>query len=359
MARNLRQKLAALIAELEPKLRSAFQEGVAEIRDRVTLRRVVEALERRDIETAIAALNIEDAAFGPLARAIEEAFDSGGSATAVIAGKMLSQTGAQVIVRFDMRNPRAERQIRDYAGSLIREITDDQRAMARQVIEASYAQGRGPNSIALDIVGRISRATGKRTGGFLGLTGYQAEFADNPRWHLDPANQAPGARQQLESGDPELMKAYLTRGRRNKLFDRSVTKAVREGKPLPKDMVDRAVRDYRNSLLQLRGEMIARTETGRAVHAAKHEAFRQGLEKTNYSAQAIKRTWRDAGDSRVRHSHGGMNGQVVRGLDEPFVSPYGNRLMHPLDRSLGAPAYEVVACRCDEDIDIDFAEGLE
>lgn len=346
MSRNLRQRLGTLIAQLEPKLRAAFEEGVAEIRDRVILRRVVEALERGDIEAAIVALNIEDAAFGPLARAIEEAFSSGGSATAAVAGKMLSQTGAQVIVRFDMRNPRAERQIRDYAGALIQEITDDQRAMVRHAVEAAYAEGRGPRSIALDLVGRTSRATGQRTGSLIGLTSQQAAYVRSMR-------------ERLLSGDPEEMRKVLEMSRRDKRFDRSILKAIREGRALTVADVDKVAARYADGLLQLRGETIARTETGRAVHAAKHEAFRQGLEKTNYSAQAIKRTWRSAGDRRVRHSHVGMNGQVVRGLDEPFVSPIGNRLMHPLDRSLGAPAYEVVACRCDEEIDIDFSEGLE
>jgi hypothetical protein len=62
--------------------------------------------------------------------------------------------------------------------------------------------------------------------------------------------------------------------------------------------------------------------------------------------------WLTARDNRVRVAQGSsrfdhrrMDGVTVP-IDEPFVTPAGSRLMYPGDRSLGAPAGEVVNCRC-------------
>ena len=53
-----------------------------------------------------------------------------------------------------------------------------------------------------------------------------------------------------------------------------------------------------------------------------------------------------------------MNGQVVQGLDTPFVSPSGAMLRYPGDTSMGAGADEVAGCRCDDDLRIDFSWGV-
>jgi len=67
------------------------------------------------------------------------------------------------------------------------------------------------------------------------------------------------------------------------------------------------------------------------------------------------KTWVSSRDHRVRrkragrvddHSSTGFDGQTVP-VDEPFVSPTsGARMMHPGDRSLGAPGVEIYNCRC-------------
>lgn len=46
-----------------------------------------------------------------------------------------------------------------------------------------------------------------------------------------------------------------------------------------------------------------------------------------------------------RFDHRRMDGVTVP-IDQPFVTPAGSRLRYPGDRSLGAPAGEVVNCRC-------------
>ncbi|WP_299941273.1 phage minor head protein [uncultured Nitratireductor sp.] len=347
MARKipLYRRIRSLIDDLEPSLQEAFLKSVSDLRNQIVLKQVVEALEARDVDRAIRALNIDRAAFSPLRRAVEQAYGAGGEATIAAMPVLRDKTGARVVVRFDVADPRAEAQIARHAGKLITGIVDDTIVVARNTILDGFSQGAHPHRIGLDLAGRISRATGRREGGAIGMTSPQAEAAQN-------------LRDRLLSGDPAEMRKVLGMGLRDKRFDRTIIKAIEEGKPVAADMVSKMQGRYADNAVKLRGRTIARTETGNAVMAAKHEAFRQGLEKSGYTEQAVTRKWRSAGDGKVRHSHQEMNGQTVRGLSAPFVSPVtGARMMHPLDTSLGAGAEDVVACRCDEEINIDFFEG--
>ena len=57
-----------------------------------------------------------------------------------------------------------------------------------------------------------------------------------------------------------------------------------------------------------------------------------------------RKRWKTFGDSKVRPSHANAGGQTVP-IDKPFTVG-GYRMMFPGDSSLGAPASEIVNCRC-------------
>lgn len=81
---------------------------------------------------------------------------------------------------------------------------------------------------------------------------------------------------------------------------------------------------------------VTRTEVNAVCNlAAMDAAYRQGKRF---------KTWKTFGDSKVRPSHKAANGQRVP-LDMPFTVG-GYEMMFPNDSSLGAPAGEVVNCRC-------------
>ncbi|MDX0566228.1 phage minor head protein [Sinorhizobium medicae] len=340
---SLRQQLDALIEELSPAMEKAFREAIEDIKSEIVLKEVVERLERRDVEGAIAALHIDPAAFRPLSEAIRTAFNSGGLLVSKNMPRLSDPAGGRVVFRWDVQNQRAEQIIREASSTMITHVTEDTKQMARERIEAGYAKGQGPNTIALDIAGRVNRVTGRREGGLLGMTSQLARTVEN-------------ARTALLSGDVEGMKHYLTLTRRDKRFDRQVAKAIREGKPLPADAVQKITGRLADRYVQLRAQTIARTETQSSVHAAKHEAYQQGLDRAGRDASLVTRRWRSVGDGRVRHTHQVLNAEEVTGMDLPFQSPSGAMMRFPGDTSLGAGAAEIIGCRCHVEYNFDFAE---
>ncbi|SFH29512.1 phage minor head protein [Ensifer sp. OV372] len=340
---SLRQQLEALIGELAPNMERAFREAIDDIKSEIVLKEVVERLERQDIEGAIAALHIDPAAFRPLSEAIREAFNAGGLLVTRNMPRLSDPAGGRVVVRWDVSNQRAEQIIRDQSSQLITRVTEDTKQLAREAIHSGYAQGQGPRTIALDLAGRLNRVTQRREGGLIGLTSPLARTVEN-------------ARAALLSGDVEGMKHYLTLTRRDKRFDRQVAKAIREGKPLPADAVAKITGRLADGYVQFRGQMIARTETQSSVHAAKHEAYQQGLDRSGRDAALVTRRWRSVGDGRVRHTHQVLNAQEVTGMDLPFQSPSGALMRFPGDTSLGAGPGEIIACRCHVEYNFDFAE---
>ncbi|MDE7399179.1 MAG: hypothetical protein K2N06_06590 [Oscillospiraceae bacterium] len=81
---------------------------------------------------------------------------------------------------------------------------------------------------------------------------------------------------------------------------------------------------------------VTRTEVNAVCNLAAMDAtYRQGKRF---------KTWKTFGDSRVRPSHKAVDGQRMP-LDMPFTVG-GYEMMFPNDSSLGAPAGEVVNCRC-------------
>lgn len=247
-----------------------------------------------------------------------------------------------MVARFDGRNPRAERFLTGQSSQLVREIVEDQRDAIRRVLTAGMEAGQNPQAVALDIVGRVNRATGRREGGMIGLHSQQIEWAE-------------AAHAQLRSGDPAQLRAYLERRARNKRFDWLVMRAANDGKPVSAADARRIIGKYRDNLLRLRGETIARTEMLRSLHEAQDEGLRQLIDAGKLDADQVTRVWDATGDGRVRDTHRAMDEQKT-GLNGVFTSPTGAVLRYPGDQS--APAAETINCRCAVRIEIDYFKGL-
>ncbi|MGP9819189.1 phage minor head protein [Salinarimonas sp. NSM] len=337
-------RIRAALDGFEPQVRDAFLAAIQGITAAAQVARIEERIRAGDLEGALRAVGIAASAFAGFEAAIVAAYGAGGTAAVEMLPRAAARDVDGVLIRFDARNLRAETWVREHSSTLITRVVNDQRAAVRVVLDDGLNAGRNPRATALDIVGRVDRRTGRREGGIVGLTEAQARYVVN-------------ARAELSSGDPARMRAFLERERRDRRFDRTIMRAINEGRPLSPADVDRITGRYSDSLLQLRGETIGRTETLTAVHAAQDEALRQVVDRGQVRADAVTREWRATSGPRTRDSHRAMNGQRV-GLDGVFVTPAGHRLRYPGDTSLGAPASETIQCRCTIMQDIDFLAGV-
>ena len=71
-------KLAAILARLEPEVRRAFEEAIADLRSAAQLQAVIGHIEAGNIEAALIALNLRAEFFAPLDDALYRAFNAGG-----------------------------------------------------------------------------------------------------------------------------------------------------------------------------------------------------------------------------------------------------------------------------------------
>lgn len=335
MSTRLDRELQALLRKYEPQLSRAFIAAIRDITSQAQIAALIAAIRRNDIEAALVAIDFDRAAFSGLTGGMTTAFSAGGVATTA-ATNWQGIGGSRVVIRWDLANPRAQDLINTASSRLVTQLSEEARKTVREVISAGYSTGRGPRDIATDLVGRVSGSG--RVGGVIGLSEPQVQYVSNIRDYINNGN----------------LSAYKGMTRRDKRYDKMVEKAIREGKPLSNAQVDKIVERYSDRLLKSRADAIARTETAQSVEASRSEAFAQYQEKTGVPDEAIVRRWDHPGGKNSRDWHSDMNGWELRGMEQPWVTPRGGRLMFPCDTSLGSGAVEIVNCRCMQTISIDY-----
>lgn len=328
-----------LIDAWDPVIRRAFLDSIFNMRDRAQIDQIERMLAAGRIDDALRAVGLDPTSFRPLDKAISEAFEAGGNATAKLVPITTAPDGLRTVFQFGVRNIAAENWLRNHSSNLVREILDDQRTMIRGYLADGLARGVNPRTSALDLVGRISATTGKREGGTLGLTSSQEGWLR-------------AYRDELSRGDGAALKRML----RDKRFDRTIAKAIREDQPIPAGVIEKALRNYRNNALRMRAEALSRTESMAALHAAQEESMRQAVESGAVQQQAVAFQWLTARDKKVRDTHQTMHGQRRR-MGELFVTGSGARLRFPGDPD--GPAAEVISCRCFREPTIDFLHGVQ
>lgn len=338
---QLPSNLIEILDRMEPSIRRAFLEAISEITSRAELGRIAALLERGDVDGAIEAMHLDLASLRALDKAIADAFEAGGifGSANLPARDVL---GAMLVIRFDVRNYRAEEWLRMHGAAAVKAILEEQRAMLRDALLKGMEAGRNPLNVARSIAGYLNRETGLRQGGLIGLSAIQAEYVRL-------------ARLELESGDAALLRHYLTRALRDRRFDALILKAIREGKPLDAATIAKLLARYADRLLAHRAQTIARTEGLAALNAGRHEAYLQAIQAGKVRAEDVTRVWRDSADNRVRDTHRDLSGTSV-GMYEHFVTTRGNRLLYPGDPN--APAEEIINCRCIVDYRIDYLANL-
>ena len=323
------------------KLRRVFEREVQEIRDAAKLVELQRLIEANDTDGIIKLLGINRAGFSDLELTISEAFRTGGVFTAADITPVPVPDVGDVLFRFDMAQQASVSWIESNAADFVVEIVEQQRQMIRDVMAYNVANGINPRRAALDLVGRKSSTTGKRVGGFIGMTNRQAESVLN-------------AREQLQKLDSD----YFNRKLRDKRFDSTIRRAINDGEPLSQNQVDAAISSLQNRTVKYRGDMIARTEAINALRAGESMAIAQAVELGEVEPSDVTKEWDSSADSRVRVDHNLLDGQK-QNLLNPFTVPMGGesagqQLMYPSDTSLGATGTMTIACRCRAIYRIDF-----
>lgn len=94
-------------------------------------------------------------------------------------------------------------------------------------------------------------------------------------------------------------------------------------------------------LTRSRARLIARTEIVSSANAAATINAKETAAKTGL---LLNKRWIATKDSRTRHDHAEVDGQVI-GIDDYFIVG-GYKMGQPGDRTHGAPAAEICNCRC-------------
>jgi predicted kinase len=218
-----------------------------------------------------------------------------------------------VVFSFDARNPRVAAYIEQYREQRVRELADEQADTIRSTILAGAMTGASTETMARQVRESI------------GLTAAQAAQVSNYR-------------AQLAALDPRALQRQL----RDRRFDPTVLRAIREGSPLSDEQVEKMVAAYHRRYLAYRATTIARTEGVGAANNGHVAALKDWLaQNPNYT---VVKTWIATQDARTRPDHVHLHGQVVSGIDSPFRCDNGDTIRWPGDQD--APARQTINCRC-------------
>lgn len=317
---NERVDLQRLIADLEPKLRRDFEEAIRNHAARIDVRALTEALARGDVAEAERIANIEPRDVFPLGEALRGIFFG--------AAALVGKRGRGVVgqFRFDGRHAEAEAWAAQNSARLVTRISEESRDAVREAIRGALEVARSPQSIARDIAG--TRVGNARAGGMVGLTGPQAASISK-------------ARAALSSGDPARMREYLALKLRDRRFDATIRRAIREGRAIKGADLDRILEAHKAKALGYRAKVIAQAETFKAAAAGRDQSYRQMLAMPGVTGITLR--WQHNLSAEPRVEHVAMGGTVVQ-LGQPFVFPDGTAMRYPHDET--APARHVIGCRC-------------
>lgn len=316
------RQIDALLSKYTPAIRDAFIAAIYGARANVNAQELIAALEAGDIERAVQLFRMDQATLFPLEDAVRGAIIAAGQTVAENAGL----SGA---FGFNGRHLRAEALIREMGATLVQGIQEDTLNMARAVITAGLQDGFTPQRVQRELTGTLNRLTGRREGGFLGLTTQQADSIIS-------------GRAKLASGDPALMREYLDLKLRDRRFDAMVKRAIRDGKPVAPGDLEKIITAHKNKALKYRGEVIAKNEAFTAQAAGRDEAYRQALERADVQDVTVR--WQHNLSQEPRLDHVAMNGTVIslrKGQKFEFIDAW---MKHPHDPAGGAK--HSIGCRC-------------
>lgn len=329
---------AELLAKQTPAIRKAFMIAVTDINAHVDWDALLSALESGSTGSALAALNINEDAFSEYAHAMTSVFVESGTLTTI---NIVKSGVGDIGLRYRYTDPRAQSWITRNVASRVVGFASEQINAARSIIEAGFARGDHPFTIATDIAGRATGPLRSRQGGILGLDAPRAERYNKVSVGMRTAEGVQELVIRHHNGSLSL------RYKVNQATATRILSAYRSGSAVPDK--ERAISEvqYKNALLKDRADTIAQTETANAVMGARNEAWTQAAEFQGLSAGSVIKRWehRRGGTKHHRPEHLAMSGKEVIGIDTPFVFPDGVMMKYAHDENGGAA--HIINCGCD------------
>lgn len=306
------ERIERLVRGTAPAIRRAFEQAIRLIEDARTLDQIADLLAQGRFEEALS--EVEAAAL-----LLANQYGTSLNRAAQAAAEFLTESVLTVAISYDVTNESAVAAARENQLRLVTSFTQQQRETTRLAITEGIAGGLNPRDQA-----RAFRDS-------IGLTPSQMRAVSNFRRLLAAGTL----------GQPSA--EALTRALRDRRFDRSVRRAIRDGQALSQEQIDKMVERYRQRYIKYRSEVIARTEALRAVHEGTDAMYQQAIDAGEFTAEQLRRRWVTAADERVRGSHRSLDGQE-RPKGQSWTSGNGFSLRFPGDPQ--APASETVQCRC-------------
>jgi hypothetical protein len=300
----------------ETSIRDSLLKAFAAIRSKAKAKELENILSTYGIESAYQYMNqldIEGIIDKHITDDLNEAIIKSGrmSFSVIPPGAVVDTT-----FRFNLLAYNASQFVRGYQFALIKDIGQASREAIRQSLMTDILAGVNPISTARNFRSAI------------GLTARQEKAVRNFEG-------------MLREGDREL----LTRALRDKRFDSTVLRSIKDGVPLSEKQIAAMTKRYRERYLKYRAETIARTESLRAVSMGQHLSIMQAHEAGNIDGSVLKRVWIFVADARTRGPHKTvniLNPDGVR-IDQPFQTE-GGPLLYPRDPN-GTGA-NTINCRC-------------
>lgn len=332
--------IEALAAKSEPAIQKAVLEALEAQAGSIDLDALAEALKAGNM-AAVEAM-ITSAAFeGKLegaAASMQDAAWSGGLAATALAHKAVGG----VTFQFDRLNPYLVTWLQTYKLNLIRQIN----ASTKEAVRAALVQGMR--------TGSNPKKTAKEIKQIVGLTPKQAQAVANYRkeletfharksaagWNLGAKIDRVNGTQVFkpgEDGDPK--DGILERRLRDFRYDKTLSNAMKNGKPLRPEQIDKMVAAYATKYRAYRARNIARTEALRATNMGVQDGWRQGIATGNIAENLVRRRWLVARDERLCPSCSSvpaMNPKFGVPFAAPFKTDSGPVFLPPLHPS----------CRC-------------
>jgi len=319
-----RTDIDTIADQFKPAIKNALLAAFDELRNRNSIAQIAEMYELGGVDAVLGTISDME---GIISQHVLDDLDAAlmeGGRTAI---QFIPQAGLVIpTYKFNVFQQSTVDFLNRYRLNLINSISNETRRAIKTTLIDQAISGANPRQVAIEFRNTI------------GLSTKQEQAVRTYRTALE-----------------NLDKNALTRKLRDRRFDSTIERAIKNNTPLSQEQIDRYVNRYRERFIKYRSEVIARTESLRAVSVGQDESIKQMLEQ-GVLHEDLRQFWIYAKDERTRPTHKlipamnngikseklGTNGTGIK-LTEMFQTPLGP-LRYPRDPN--GTAANTILCRC-------------